>query len=111
MTAARDPQSVVERQLDAYNAHDLDAFLATYAPEVVVHRRDGSVREGAEALGDTYRDQFAAGRCRAEISGRLVEGEWVVDHETAYGITEEPIRLLVAYRVRDGLIDQVRFLA
>ncbi|MFD0573016.1 nuclear transport factor 2 family protein [Kitasatospora gansuensis] len=106
-----DPQSVVERQLDAYNAHDLDAFVATYAQNVVVHRRDGSLWEGSEALRDAYRDQFAAGRCRAEITGRRVEGGWVVDHETAYGITDEPIHLLVAYHVRDGLIDQVRFMA
>jgi hypothetical protein len=26
----------VDRQLEAYNAHDIDAFVACYSPEVVV---------------------------------------------------------------------------
>ncbi|MCC9311852.1 hypothetical protein LN042_33140 [Kitasatospora sp. RB6PN24] len=46
-----------------------------------------------------------------EIVGRLAEGDWVVDHEIAHGVAEQPVRVLVAYRVRDGLIDLVRFLA
>ncbi|TQF01521.1 hypothetical protein E6W39_03775 [Kitasatospora acidiphila] len=37
-------------------------------------------------------------------------GDWVVDHEIAHGVAEQPIRVSVGYRVRDGLIDLVRFL-
>ncbi|MDH6145139.1 MULTISPECIES: nuclear transport factor 2 family protein [Kitasatospora] len=102
--------AVVDRQLSAYNAHDLTAFLATYAPEVTIERRDGSSMSGREALRESYAGMFAAGRCRAEIVGRLAEGDWVVDHEIAHGVAEQPIRVLVGYRVRDGLIDLVRFL-
>lgn len=105
-----EPQQVVEQQLAAYNRHDLDAFVATYAPDVRVARRDGSVLEGRAALRDTYAGQFAAGRCRAEIVGRLTEGDWVVDHEVAHGVADTPVRVLVAYRVRAGLIDRVDFL-
>ncbi|MGY0236161.1 nuclear transport factor 2 family protein [Longispora urticae] len=105
-----DPQTVVERQLAAYNSHDLEAFAATYAPDVRVNRRDGSHFVGRDALRERYADQFALGRCRAEIIGRLTEGDWVVDHEVAHGIRDEPLRVLVAYRVREGLIDRVDFL-
>ncbi|MFJ8045548.1 nuclear transport factor 2 family protein [Kitasatospora sp. NPDC096147] len=105
-----DPQQVVERQLTAYNAHDLDAFLATYAEQVEVNRRGGDPLRGREALREVYGPQFAAGRCRAEILGRLTEGDWVVDHELAHGVAAEPVRVLVAYRVRAGLIDRVDFL-
>ncbi|GAA1993692.1 nuclear transport factor 2 family protein [Kitasatospora viridis] len=104
------PESVVERQLAAYNSHDLDAFAATYAADVVINRRSGSQLLGREALREAYAGMFAEGRCRAEISGRLTEGDWVVDHEVAHGITAEPLRVLVAYRVRGGLIDRVDFL-
>ncbi|WP_412542849.1 nuclear transport factor 2 family protein [Longispora sp. K20-0274] len=106
-----DPQTIVERQLAAYNSHDLDAFAATYAPDVHVNRRNGSQILGRDALRERYADQFARGRCRAEIVGRLAEGDWVVDHEVAHGIADDPVRVLVAYRVRDGLIDRVDFLS
>jgi len=105
-----DPRAVVEQQLAAYNSHDIDAFAATYAEDVVVQRRDGSLLEGRRALRDHYTGPFAEGRCRAEILGRLSESDWVVDHELAHGVADEPIRTLVAYRVREGLIDRVDFL-
>lgn len=103
------PESVVERQIAAYNGHDLEAFAATYAPDVCVNRRDGSQLLGREALRKAYAGMFAEGRCRAEISGRLTEGDCVVDHEIAHGIADGPVRVLVVYRVRDGLIDRVDF--
>ncbi|MFC5668200.1 nuclear transport factor 2 family protein [Kitasatospora misakiensis] len=105
-----EPREVVERQLAAYNSHDIDAFVATYAEDVTVQRADGSLLQGRRALRDRYAGQFAEGRCRAEIVGRLTEGDWVVDHEIAHGLADEPVRVLVAYRVRDGLIDRVDFL-
>ncbi|WP_405021117.1 nuclear transport factor 2 family protein [Kitasatospora sp. NBC_00070] len=105
-----DPREVVEQQLAAYNSHDLDAFVATYTEDVTVHRANGDRLQGRQALRDRYAGQFAEGRCRAEIVGRLSEGDRVVDHEIAHGLADEPVRLLVAYRVRDGLIDRVDFL-
>ncbi|MFB7867726.1 nuclear transport factor 2 family protein [Streptomyces sp. NPDC056069] len=104
------PADVVERQLTAYNAHDLESFADTYAEEVRIRYPDGSVIEGRQALREAYAGQFAEGRCRAEITGRLTEGDWVIDHEVAHGIAAEPVRVLVAYRVRDGRIDRVDFL-
>lgn len=104
------PEVVVERQLAAYNAHDLEAFLATYAEDVELERGD-EVFVGIEAMRARYGPIFAAGRCRAVISARMRQGEWIVDHETAYGLGPEPVEVLVAYRVRGGVIDRVRFMA
>ncbi|HEV7934360.1 MAG TPA: nuclear transport factor 2 family protein [Actinomadura sp.] len=103
--------TVVERQIAAYNAHDLEGFAATYARHVEIDRRDGTSLRGRDEVRTAYAPQFAAGRCRAEILGRLVQGEWVVDHEIAHGLSDDPVRVLVAYRIRDRLIDKVRFLA
>ncbi|MDQ0791548.1 nuclear transport factor 2 family protein [Streptomyces sp. B1I3] len=64
-----DPREVDERQLTAYNQHDIDAFAATYVEDVVVHRRDGSRLEGRESLREAYAALFAKGRCRAAILG------------------------------------------
>jgi hypothetical protein len=105
-----DPRDVVEQQLAAYNRHDIDAFAATYAEDVVINRRNGEQLLGRQALRETYAPLFARGGCHAEILGRLCEGDWVVDHEVAHGVGDEPLRVLVAYRVREGRIDRVDFL-
>ncbi|MFF8815688.1 nuclear transport factor 2 family protein [Streptomyces pactum] len=34
MNESNGPVAVVERQLHAYNTHDLDAFVGTYAPDI-----------------------------------------------------------------------------
>ena len=104
------PEAVVQRQVEAYNAHDLEAFLATFAEDVQLERHD-AVTEGIEAMRARYGPIFAAGRCRAEIVARMRQGDWVVDHEIAYGLGPEPVRVLAAYRVRGGVIDRVRFMA
>ena len=110
ITRMTEPRKVVEQQLAAYNSHDIDAFAATYAEDVLVNRRRGDQLHGRQAVRDAYVGQFSEGRCRAEILGRLTEGDWVVDHELAHGVADDPIRVLVAYRVREGLIDRVDFL-
>lgn len=106
----QEPEAVVERQLAAYNSHDLEAFLATYAEDVELER-GGEVFVGLEAMRARYGPIFAAGRCRAVIGARMRQGEWIVDHETAHGLGPDPIVVLVAYRVRGGVIDRVRFMA
>lgn len=101
--------TIVEGQRDADNTHGLEAFVNTCAVDARIHRRDGSQITGREALRDAYVDQFSEGRCRAEIINRMEEGDWVIDHETAHGLADEPVRVLVAYRVRAGLVDRVHF--
>ena len=105
------PVEVVSRQLEAYNRHDLEAFLSTFAPNVQMVGRDGTVLSGRRALREAYGPRLKDRRCRAEIVNRIAEGSWVVDHEIAHGIEPEPIRVLAAYRVFEGLIAEVRFLA
>jgi hypothetical protein len=99
---------VVSRQVEAYNAADLEGFLACYAPEVVIRSGEGVVlNDGLDAMRATYEDWFGSlPGLRAEILSRLRLGAWVVDEEH---VTAEDLdlRALVAYRVRDGLIDHV----
>ena len=99
---------VVSRQVDAYNAADLEGFLACYASAVVIRSGDGIVlNEGLEAMRRSYAEWFGSlPGLRAEVMNRVERGNWVVDdeHVTAQGLD---MRALVAYRVRDDLIDQV----
>ncbi|HEU4457378.1 MAG TPA: nuclear transport factor 2 family protein [Longimicrobium sp.] len=106
----------VQEQLDAYNAHDLPRFLACYAPDVRVEDAEGrTLSTGLEAMRQRYGAMFAAHPdLRATLNARMRAGEFVVDDEEAtYGGDSGPLqtmRVLVVYRVRDGLIVHVRFL-
>jgi hypothetical protein len=43
MTDPNSPDAVVQRQLDAYNARDLDALISTYAPHACQYELPGKL--------------------------------------------------------------------
>ena len=98
----------VQRQLDAYNAHDLEAFLACYATEVVVRHGSGEVMmTGHEQLRTDYGRLFEQQPdVRAVVVNRIEAGEWVVDEEHV-AMKGRELRALVAYRVDGDVIRDV----
>ncbi|MCP2261427.1 hypothetical protein LX15_005153 [Streptoalloteichus tenebrarius] len=103
--------AVVQRQLDAYNARDLEAFCATYHPAVVVEDGFGQVvLTGMAELRRAYADRFARPELHAELVGRLAVGPWVVDQERVTGLEVEPVHAIATYLVREGVITRVRLI-
>jgi hypothetical protein len=106
------PAHVAQGQLDAYNVQDLDAFCAFYAPDVVVAELNGPVTmRGREEFRAKYAGIFAQNPTnRAELVGRVVIGNRVIDHErvtrTAGG---ESFDVAAIYTIADGLIVRVDF--
>jgi hypothetical protein len=106
----------VQEQLDAYNARDLERFLACYDPGVVIEDAAGRrLMEGREAMRAAYGALFAGNPgLRAEVATRIRAGEFVVDEERVTGIGQPgspaEMHLAVVYRVRDGVIVHVRML-
>jgi len=103
----------VERQLQAYNARDADAFAACYAHDVVVERLDGeTLMRGREEVRRLYGELFAAHpKLHAEIRSRVRVGAWVVDEERVEGLEEGEVHAVAIYRLAgNGLIERVRFL-
>lgn len=107
MSAERD---LVQRQVEAYNGHDLEAFVATYAPDVVVRDLAGERGRGHDWIRAVYGPMFAAGSPPAAILGRVAANGWVVDEESVIGGRRGDIHVLAAYRVEAGLIAEVLFL-
>ena len=104
---------LVQRQLEAYNARDIDAFMACYAPDVWTEDLDGDRRlEGHAAVAVHYRALFAQNpRLRANLLDRISVGGYVVDEELVNGRTDgRTLHVAAVYRVVDGLIVSVRFL-
>lgn len=76
------PEAVVQRQLDAYNAKDLQALLACYADDAeLLDFPDKPLECGREALHARYLQRLAEPDLHARLVHRAVVGNRVVDHE------------------------------
>ena len=103
---------VVQRQLEAYNARDLQRFVATYSDAVQVFRPPARepVITGKAALADFYATQrFNLPALRADLVNRIVMGDKVIDHERIFGVREEPFEASAVYEVSGDLIQAVWF--
>lgn len=98
----------VVAQLAAYNAHDVDGFVACYAVDAVVASGDGrTLMTGHAEMRDAYSRLFAHhADVHADVIERLCERDWVVDHERVL-TGGETTGYVVAYQVRDGVISRV----
>jgi hypothetical protein len=109
-TSMSPAESIVQQQLDAYNRHDLAAFVATYADDVELFRAPSvtPALKGKTALGDFYREhRFNLPSLHAEVVHRIVLGNKVIDHERITGLRAEVVDAVAAYVVQDGLIRSV----
>jgi putative hydrolase of HD superfamily len=106
---------VVQAQVDAYNAHDADAFAACYAADARLVGLSGQRPpvEGRTAIARAYSALFASqpGSFRVEILQRTASGPIVVDLERVHGMAEgKPLPdAFAVYEVRDGLIANAWF--
>ena len=76
--------SVVQRQLEAYNEHDLERFVAEYSDTVQIFRPPvvQPAISGKAQLSEFYGSQrFSLPALKADILNRMVLGTRVVDHE------------------------------
>jgi hypothetical protein len=107
-----DPVSLVQEQLEAYNARDLARFLAVYAEDVVVYRMPASepALSGKAAFADFYaNNRFNNPALRAELVNRMAFGNKVVDHERIVGLRQQPLEAAAVYEISDGRIQKVWF--
>lgn len=103
---------VVQRQLDTYNAQDLEAFLATYAPDCVICDLNGAVTQNG--IGDIrarYAAMFAQyPENKARLVHRMALGDVVIDHEDVVRGPDGPrLEAIAIYTVKNGLIARVDF--
>lgn len=106
------PESLVQTQLDAYNAHDLKAFTACYSDGILVYRPPMAepALAGKAAFADFYATQrFNLPALHAQVLDRMVLGSKVIDHERITGLGDAPLEAAAVYEVTDGLISTVWF--
>lgn len=100
------PEALIERQLAAYNAQDLEAFVACYAEDIELFTfPQEPLLKGKAALRERYGELFRTfpGE-QATILHRAVYGNFVADHEQ---MRIRPSAPTVIYEVLEGLIQRV----
>ncbi len=107
------PADVIQRQLDAYNAKDLDALLATYAPDAEHYALHGALlAKGHDAMRQRFAERFHEPDLHARLLSRTLIGDVVADHEVITRTFPEgpgTLEMLCLYEVRDGMIRKASF--
>lgn len=108
-----DPAAVVQAQLDAYNARDVDALMATYAPDAQQFTLHGPLlAEGIDAIRPRYIARFAEPDLHARLLSRTVLGNFVTDLELVTRNFPEgkgTVEMLCVYEVVEGRIVRASF--
>jgi len=107
---------VVDAQIEAYRARDVERFLSYYADDASVVSFDGTAMfADKQAMREQYGKLFAdSPELNVKIANRMATGDFVVDEEHLSGFRfgEMPteVTALSVYRVTDGKIAKLMLL-
>lgn len=110
------PEQVVQRQVNAYNARNMEAFLATYSDNIEVYNYPNRLTmKGKEVMRKGYGGMFKnLTKLHCKIVNRITLGNKVIDSENVIGFPgwekNGPARVVAVYTVKDGLIQKVTFI-
>lgn len=109
---SKSPEALAQRQLNAYNARNIEAFLACYHKEVKIYGYpDKLLYQGRENMRPRYSPMFQnTTDLHCELVKRIVMGNVVIDEERVTGFENgRVIKASAIYTVENGLITEVRF--
>ncbi len=102
------PAAVIQRQLDAYNARDIDAIMATYADDARQYEHPATLlATGAAQIRGRMALRFQEPQLHARLVQRVVMGDIVIDHEVVTRNFPEGVgtlELVAIYEVKAGRI-------
>ena len=110
---ADDPAALIQRQLEAYNDKDVEAWLATYASDAEQYLLHGDrLAKGHHELRARIVARFAEPDLHARLLSRTVMGAVVVDLEQITRNFPEgkgTVEMLCIYEVAQGRIVKASF--
>ncbi len=105
------PTDLVQRQLNAYNFRNIDAFLEPYADDVEIYSYPNTLRyKGKKIMRKQYSELFEqVPNLHCELKERIVQGTIVIDKERVrFGtIINEAVAI---YHIEKGKIKKVYFI-
>jgi hypothetical protein len=109
----KSPVAVVQAQLDAYNAKDIDALLGAYAPDAEQYQLHGGLlARGSEEMRARFLARFAEPDLSARLISRLDMENIVIDHEVVTRNFPEgvgTVEMVCVYEIADGRIQKASF--
>jgi imidazolonepropionase-like amidohydrolase len=104
------PEYLVQQQLNAYNAHDLEAFLEPYAEEVELYEFPGKLlMKGKDNMRKDYAFLTKVPKLYCKIQKRIIQDNMVIDHEEVSGFGPKPLYAVAIYVIENGKISKVYF--
>jgi putative hydrolase of HD superfamily len=107
------PLAIVQAQLDAFNAKDIDALMRAYAPDAEQFSLHGErLATGHEEIRPRYVARFAEPDLHARLLSRTVMGKFVTDLELITRNFPEGVgalEMLCIYEVEEGRIRRASF--
>ena len=106
------PQLLVDQQLAAYNARNIDAFLMPYSDSVELYDYPGKlIGKGKAEMRKMYTGLFQqVTQLHCELVNRIIEGNTIIDHESVSGFGPNPVRAVAIYTIFNGKIQKVEFI-
>lgn len=107
------PESLAQAQLEAYNAGDLEAFLAPYSDTVKIYNFPKVLNmQGKENMRMAYGNMFSnMPDLHCTLVNRMVSGNTVIDHESVVFRKDQPAREVFAmYKIVNDKIVEVYFI-
>ncbi|MDR3684859.1 MAG: nuclear transport factor 2 family protein [Geothrix sp.] len=103
------PAATVQRQIERFNAHDLEGYLALFAEDLEVADLPASEwgTRNKAWLRDVYAERFRTNPdLRASTEAQLVSGTFVIETERIRGRVGQagPLDVVVVYQVKNGKI-------
>lgn len=104
------PEMLVQRQLNAYNARNIEAFLDTYSDDIELFNFPNQLMaRGKDEMRKRYAPFFAATpNLYCELVNRMVMGNTVMDQEKVRA-GSNTLRAVAIYEVDRGKIRRVTF--
>jgi hypothetical protein len=101
---------LADQQLLAYNAHNLEAFLAPYADDVEIYTFPNKLdAKGKDQMRKMYQFLNTTPKLYCHLLNRVVQGNMVIDHEEVWGIGNKPFYGVAIYEMENGKIKRVYF--
>lgn len=108
-----DPVTTVQRQLDAYNARDIDALMTTYSDDVLHYEFPSTlIASGAAQVRERLVVRLLEPNLHAKLLARTAMGNLVIDHEVVTRDFPEGIgtvELIAMYEVQHEVISRAWF--
>lgn len=108
---AETPAALAQRQLNAYNFRDIEAFLEPYADDVEIYvYPDTLMSKGKEAMRKNYDGMFKnTPDLHCELVGRIVQGNIVIDKERVR-FNNKTVEAVAIYHIENNKIKKVYFI-